>query len=54
MFEDETQPKYTRNSPSSRTRHAPISPGDSKDADPNDFLSVPRPQTISRVRLKML
>lgn len=44
MFEDDNQPKYTRNSPSSVTRHAPSQSNDAKDADPNDFLKRPRPQ----------
>ena len=44
LFEDDTQPKYTRNSPSSVTRHAPSQSDDSKDADPNDFLKRPRPK----------
>ena len=42
MFEEDTQPKYTRNSPSSRTRHKDT-PSD-KPSDPNDFLRLPRPQ----------
>lgn len=43
MFEDDTQPKYTRNSPSSVTRHAP-KPSSEKDADPISFLGRERPK----------
>jgi hypothetical protein len=43
MFEEENQPKYTRNSPSSVTRHAPA-PTEGKDQDPNDFLRRQRPK----------
>jgi hypothetical protein len=43
MFEEDTQPKYTRNSPSSVTRHAP-KPSGEKDSDPISFLGRERPK----------
>lgn len=43
MFEEDTQPKYTRNSPSSVTRHAP-KPSGEKDPDPISFLGRERPK----------